>query len=180
MKLPQGYEEVITQDFPSGDYILKMQCAIYGTMDAGNTWFNELNKTLTAQGHVQSCVDPCVRLLKNGKEHTIMCMYMDNISGASTSKKEGERVRREIGMVYDIKDLGKHNSMLGMTIEFNEGGGFISLHQKNLILKTLDRFRMLNCKPKATPLPVGSLMNMDTQPHPIPSSDVEFMRDKDY
>ncbi len=103
-------------------------------------------------------MDPCVRLLKNGKEHTITCMYMDNVSGASTSKKEGERVRREIGMVYDIKDLGKHNSVLGMTIEFNEGRGSISLHQKNLILKTLDHFGMLDCKLKATPLLVESLM----------------------
>lgn len=96
------------------------------------------------------------------------------------SKWEGKRVQKEIKEVYDIKDLGKHNSVLGMTIEFNEHGGSISLHQKNLILKTLECFRMSDCKPKATPLPVGSLMSMDTQPWPIPPSNVKFMKDKDY
>ncbi len=82
--------------------------------------------------------------------------------------------------MYDIKDLGKHNSVLGMTVEFDENEGSISLHQKNLIVKTLERFGMSDSKPKATPLPVGSLMNMDTQPSPTPSSDIKFMKDKDY
>ncbi len=39
---------------------------------------------------------------------------------------------------------------------------------------------MLNCKPKATPLPVGTLAALDTQPRPIPTSDKEFMEHKDY
>ncbi len=39
---------------------------------------------------------------------------------------------------------------------------------------------MAECKPKSTPLPIGSLMNLDTQPHPISPEDKEFMADKDY
>ncbi len=120
------------------------------------------------------------RLLKNGSEWTYTCTYTDDVSGASTSKEEGQRVRKEIGSVYEIKDLGKHNSVLGMTVEFDNKTGAISLHQKNLILKTLENFGMMDCKPKVTPLPVGSLMNLDTQPQPIPKADKEFMGDKDY
>ncbi len=90
------------------------------------------------------------------------------------------QVRKEIGSIYKIKDLGHHNSVLGMTIKFNNSDGSISLHQKNLILKTLKTFGMAECKPKSTPLPVSSLMNLDMQPHPIPAKDKEFMADKDY
>ncbi|SJL14141.1 uncharacterized protein ARMOST_17596 [Armillaria ostoyae] len=180
VSLPQGYEDIVTRDYPKGEYVLQMLRAMYGTMDAGNAWFHELNNTLTAQGHKQSRADPCVRLLKNGSERTYTCTYTDDVSGASTSTEEGKRVRKEIGSVYEIKDLGKHNSVLGMTVEFDEETGAISLHQKNLILKTLENFGMSDCKPKATPLPVGSLMNLDTQPQPIPNADKEFMGDKDY
>ncbi len=67
-----------------------------------------------------------------------------------------------------------------MTVKFDDSTGAISLHQKNLILKTLETFRMAECKPKSTPLPVGSLMNLDTQPYPISPEDKEFMADKDY
>ncbi len=67
-----------------------------------------------------------------------------------------------------------------MTIEFDDSNGAISLHQKNLILKTLKAFGMAECKPKSTPLPVGSLTNLKTQPHPIPAEDKEFMANKDY
>ncbi len=38
----------------------------------------------------------------------------------------------------------------------------------------------LDCKPKATPLLVGTLATLDTQPRPIPTSDKEFMKNKDY
>ncbi len=108
-------------------------------------------------------------------------MYIhDDVSGASTSEEEGQRVRKEIGNAYEIKDLGRHNSVLGMTVEFDDETGTISLHQKNLILKTLETFGMVDCKPKATPLPVGSLMNLETQPQPIPNADKDFMADKDY
>ncbi len=67
-----------------------------------------------------------------------------------------------------------------MTVEFDEEAGTILLHQKNLILKTLKTFGMTDCKLKATPLPVGSLMNLEMQPQPIPNADKEFMGDKDY
>ncbi len=180
VNLPQGYEDVITRDLPPGDYVLRMCRVMYGTMDAGNAWFHELNKMFAALGHIQSRADPCVRLLKRGREWTITCTYTDNVSGASSSKAEGELVRRELGEVYDIKDMGSHNSVLGMMVEFNDIAGSISLHQKNLILKTLERFGMLDCKPNATPLPIGTLAALDTQPRPIPVSDKEFMAHRDY
>ncbi len=134
-------------------------------------------------GHIQSQADRCVRLVKTwGRERTITCTYTDNVSRASSSKAEGELVRREIGEVYDIKDMGRHNSVLGMTgRRFNDIAGSISLHQKNLILKTLERLRACStCKPKATPLPIGTLAALDTQPRPIPVSDKEFMAHRDY
>ncbi len=108
------------------------------------------------------------------------CTYTDDVSGMSTSTKEEEHVQKEIRSIYKIKDLGKHNSILGMMVEFDKETSAILLHQKKLILKTLKTFGMSDCKPKATLLPIGSLMNLDTQPQPIPNMDKEFMGDKDY
>ncbi len=54
VSLPQGYKDIVTRDYPKGDYVLQMLRTMYGTMDAGNAWFHELNNTLTAQGHKQS------------------------------------------------------------------------------------------------------------------------------
>ncbi len=107
-------------------------------------------------------------------------MYTDNVSGTSTSVEEGKRVRKEIGAIYEIKDMGEHNSVLGMTVEFDKESGTISLHQKNLILKTLETFGMVDCKPKATPLPSGSLINLEMQIRLIPNEDKLFMEHKDY
>ncbi len=109
-----------------------------------------------------------------------MCTYTDDISGASMSHEEGVQVQKEIGSIYKIKDLCYHNSMLGMTIEFDDSTGAISFHQKNLILKTLETFRMTEFKLKLNPLHIGSLMSLDTQPHPISPEDKEFMADKNH
>lgn len=53
--LPKGYEDVVTRDYLKGpEYVLQMLRAMYGTMDAGNAWFHELNQTLMSQGNRQS------------------------------------------------------------------------------------------------------------------------------
>ncbi len=39
---------------------------------------------------------------------------------------------------------------------------------------------MSDCKLKVMLLPVGNLMNLNTQPQPIPNADKAFMGDKDY
>ncbi len=92
VSLPQGYEDIVTRDYPKGEYILQMMRAMYRTMDAGNAWFHELNNTLVVQGHKQSRADPCVHLLKNRSEQMYTCTYTDDISGASTSEEKGKHV----------------------------------------------------------------------------------------
>ncbi len=54
ISLPQEYKDVVTRDYLKGEYVLLMMRVMYGTMDAGNTWFHKLNNTLVVQGHKQS------------------------------------------------------------------------------------------------------------------------------
>lgn len=42
VSLAQGYEDVVTRDYPKGEYMLQMLRAMYATMNTGNAWFHEL------------------------------------------------------------------------------------------------------------------------------------------
>ncbi len=139
VSLLQEYEDMVIRDYPKREYVLQMMRAMYGMMDTGNAWFHKLNNILISQEHKQSQVDPCICLFKNGLEQTYMCTYTDDVSRASTLE-EGQCVQKEIRNMYEIKDLRKHNSVLGMTVKFDKEAGTILLHQKNLILKMLETF----------------------------------------
>lgn len=54
VSLLQGFEDIVTYDYPPGDYVFRMCRAMYETMDAGNAWFNKLNKIFMQLNHVQS------------------------------------------------------------------------------------------------------------------------------
>jgi hypothetical protein len=61
-----------------------------------------------------------------------------------------------------------------MSIVVDDQTGDISLHQKTLILKILETFRMEEAKPKYTPLPPNINLT-NSQPTPTPNNDMIFM-----
>jgi hypothetical protein len=126
-----------------------MNLTIYGTMDGANNWFRELNKTFNKLGHRQSRADPCIRIHHSDDGYTITLTYTDDVAGGLSSPAAGIRVRGELVKAYEITDLRHPNKCLGMLISVNDAGD-ISLHQKTLIQKILETFRMSEAKPKYT------------------------------
>lgn len=177
MEIPEGFENHYT--IPGTDTVLKMNLTIYGTMDGANNWFHELDSTFTKLKYRQSRADPCIRIqwTKDGG-YSITGTYTDDITGASSSTEVMKSAKSELANAYEITDLNRPNKVLGMTI-FHHQSGNVSIHQRPLILKIINVFGMENANPKYTPLPPNVNLN-DTQPIPIPASDVEFMQDKDY
>ena len=177
LEIPEGFKTHYS--IPGVDTILKMNLTIYGTMDGANNWFYELDTTFTKLNYRQSHADPCIRIqwTKDGGS-TITATYTDDVTGASTSKEVMKAAKSELADVYEITDLNRPDKVLGITI-FHHQSGNISIHQRPLILKILNVFRMENANPKYTPLPPNVNLH-DTQPIPIPASDVAFMLDKDY
>lgn len=58
-----------------------------------------------------------------------------------------------------MKDLGEPRSFLGISIERNRSDHVIYIHQEGYIDGVLKRFRMVDCKPVATPMTTDKVEN---------------------
>jgi len=80
--------------------------------------------------------------------------------GGSSDKKEAEKTKKELEERYDVKTMKEVNHILGIKVEkVREGIWILQTAYANRIL---EKFGMINCKPRLIPLPVGiSLLSND-------------------
>lgn len=141
------------------DHVCRLLRSLYGTMQAGHTWWHELDKTYTDLGYTRSRVDESVRSRYVENELTIIATYTDDVTGASTTTAGATRAKEELRGRYKLKDGGELSYMLGIKVERNRAERTISISQSAYIGRVLKRFRHEDCTPASTPLPPGTKLS---------------------
>jgi hypothetical protein len=77
-------------------------------------------------------------------------LYVDDLILTSSSEKLIAWCKIEVGMKFDMKDIGLMHYFLGL--EVWQGIGEVFLGQGKYTVEILKRFQMLDCKPLATPM----------------------------
>jgi hypothetical protein len=81
--------------------------------------------------------------------------YTDDVWGASSTVEEAEARKRELGKVWDIKDVGDTHRLLGMSVDQDLETGTITLSQCAYFQKVTTDHDLQNLRLRTTPLPVG-------------------------
>lgn len=111
-------------------------------------------------------------------EITITNTFNNDTFGISSTTQGAERAKRELAMVYEVKDLGEPSFLLGMAIHHDPKTKIISLSQRAYLTRVLERFQMANCNPRYTPLPTG--ITLTTEMSPKNEKECTFMKDRPY
>ena len=141
------------------DHVCRLLRSLYGTMQAGHTWWHELDRTYADLGYTRSRVDESVRSRRIGEEMTLLSTYTDDVTGASTSAAGAAKAKQELQNKYKLKDGGELNYMLGIKVERDRANKTISISQSAYITRILNRFRHEDCAPASTPLPPGTKLS---------------------
>ena len=173
MKQPEGFIEPGRED-----HACKLVHTIYGTMQGGHDWYYTLDNTYTKLGYIQSHADPCVRYKAEGNNYTLTDTYTDDVFGASNDDEEVERRKKEIGEIWEIRDVGETEYFLGMRVQQDLDEGTITLSQRPYWEHVLNRYSLDHVTPRNTPLPVGGTFNNDMSPRT--NSEKKEMDDKPY
>jgi len=99
------------------DHVCRLLRSLYGTMQAGHTWWHELDRAYSDLGYVRSRVDESVRSRRVADELTLLSTYTDDVTGASTSSGGAVQAKQELRGRYKLKDGGELNYMLGIKVE---------------------------------------------------------------
>ena len=147
-------------------------------MDGTNNWWGMLDNEMGELGYYHSKADPSVRSRHADRNITITSTYTNDMTGISSSKQEAERAKEELGWMYETKDLGDANLVLGIRIDRDRDAGMISISQRAYLEWVLERFSMTDCNPRTTPLPPGIVLTKEQTPQTTEQR--TFMANKPY
>jgi hypothetical protein len=152
---PDGYVEPGQEDS-----VWKLLKALYGLVQAGRTWNDELNSHMLAHDYTPVAKDPAV--YTNGpwdREGFVAGgFWVDDFIGVGC----GEHLMalgKGINERYGVTGLDNIHWLLGMKVERNRPARTISISQEAFIDSILARFGLVDATPITTPLTPGTRLS---------------------
>ena len=107
----------------------------------------------------------CVYIKRYGQERfIILLLYVDGMLVVGHDKSMINRLKKDLGSQFAMKDLGQVQQILGMRIIHDRKNKRLWLLQERYIEKVLNRFKMKNAKPVGTPLAAHFKLSVDLFP----------------
>jgi Reverse transcriptase (RNA-dependent DNA polymerase) len=154
MKQPPGYE----QGGPST--VCRLHKSLYGLRQAPRAWHAKLKSKLEELGFVASLADASLFVKTQDDNNDVYLMvYVDDILITSKNVTTVQAVKKELGDIFNVRDLGEAKFFLGMEIVRDQEQGIVKLSQERAIVNLLRKFNMQDAKIKTTPISVTTRLS---------------------
>lgn len=143
MRQPQGFERDPT-------LVYKINKSLYGLKQAPREWNERFDIFVKSLNFVQSKHDKCLYVFKDKEALVYLLLYVDDIIITGNSDYLINKFKSALMSEFKTKDLGPLKCFLGIKIDRNVKGMFLS--QPIYVDKLLQKFGMENCHPIKTPM----------------------------
>lgn len=133
--------------------VCKLKRSLYGLPQSGRNWYYKLKEELLKNGLKVLASESCI--FTNVKETCffVFSSYVDDFTTIDNDKGICEKILNSLRNEFEIKETTKSKVFLGMQIECDNTGIYLS--QKDYIEKLLKKYGMSECKPVSTPIAMG-------------------------
>ena len=100
-------------------------------------------------GFVKSEANSNLCYLMVGGEPLILVLYVEDLF-LTRSPRIIDDCKRDLATEFEMKDLGLMHYILGL--EVSQIDGEIFLGQERYAMEILEKFKMLDCRPRSTPM----------------------------
>lgn len=111
------------------------------------------------------------------QERIFLWLYVDDVLIACKNMLEIQKLKKALSGEFEMKDLGLAKRILGMEILRLREHMKLVMHQKNYLLKVLERFGMTNLKGVLSPLTAQLKLYTTGE---ISIEEMDFMKDMPY
>ena len=152
MEQPDGYAAPGKEN-----WVRRLKKGLYGLVQAGRTWNEELHTHMEGVGYTAMNKDPAVyvKSLWNQADFAAGGFWVDDFVGIG-SGKELDALAKSVDEKYGITGLGEVKWVLGMLIERDRAARAVYLSQEAFINSLLTRFSLTDAAPLTTPLAPGT------------------------
>jgi hypothetical protein len=117
-------------DAVTGKLYVKVEKALYGTLDAARIWYDKITGVLLSMGYVQNSVDKCVFNKLVGEVQLTIMLYVDDLLVTCVDEQLLTGLVDDLKAVFegDVKhSIDKDLSYLGMHIKVEQGRITVSM-----------------------------------------------------
>ena len=132
------------------DEVWVLLMALYGLKNSPMLWSESLKKVLLNLDFKQADNDPCLFYKISDKIYILVGIIVDDLIIASRTRQEADELLQAVGKVYEVKNLGKPQYVIGIHIDHDEKARTILLNQKLYISNMAIRFGQQNAKQTTT------------------------------
>ena len=109
---------------------------------------------------MQSNSDPCIYYKGKDGDMVYMGVYVDDIVLAARTDEKLQQVKDDLAKQFDIKDLGKLQCFLGMSIIQDDSCESVWIGQPGYTENLLTKYCMQTCNPVNTPVQPGTKLRL--------------------
>eukprot|EP00253_Pinus_taeda_P026134 PITA_26134 len=128
-------------------HVCKLNKALYGLKQAPRAWYERIDSYLMKLGFTRSEADPNLYFKVEDDKPLILVLYVDDLFLIAVDPLI-LKCKRELAFEFEMKDLGLMHYFLGLEVWQKPGETFLS--QGKYVVKILERFSMVDCKPVTT------------------------------
>ena len=162
----------------NSDKVCKLLKPLYGLKQASRQWHAKLNSFLKNIGLNQSSADQCLYSMNKASKTVIVVVYVDDLLIASDCMDLLMDTKRKLSSEFKMKDLGKVNQILGISVYRDSNIGKIEISQKRYVEKLLNKFGMTDAKTVNTPMDSSQKLTKDLSP--TSKEEILEMQEKPY
>lgn len=141
---PTGFE-----DPAHPDAVCLLSRSLYGLRQAPRAWFERFVGHVTSLGFVRSKADTSLFVYNRNGAMAYLLLYVDDMILSASSTALLRQLIQLLQAAFAVKDMGPVKHFLGIVVQRNNAGFFLS--QSQYAEELLERAGMDNCNPVATP-----------------------------
>ena len=155
--------------------VCKLLKSLYGLKQAGRIWYQLLHSFLVKNGFRRCHKEYCIYILKDDDSTTIIVVYVDDLTIASTSIDRVNSIKKTLSKRFEMKDLGEINYLLKIEIKRDRKNRKMTLSQHKYIEDLIQRFDMNDAPTHLTPqVPNEKLVGTDMTPTQVQAQGYKY------
>ncbi|XP_019095657.1 PREDICTED: uncharacterized protein LOC109130515 [Camelina sativa] len=132
------------------DNVLKLYKALYGLKQAPRAWYGRIDSYFIQNGFERSMNDAALYTKKKEEDVLIVSLYVDDLIITGNNVQLINTFKENMKSEFEMTDLGLLNYFLGMEVNQDDRGIFLS--QEKYANKLIDKFGLKESKSVSTPL----------------------------
>ena len=127
-------------------------------------WYQKFDTYVLSLGFVRSKSDHCIYFKSNGDDFMVIALYVDDMLFISKGKGLIAKLKSQLSIKFEMKDLGAARHILGMEIIRDRQNRKLWLGQSKYVVTILKRFNMHDSRPLSVPITMGTKLSSSQCP----------------